>query len=74
MLAMYLNIMKYYNEIRRRLACTKKIIIQSFTEIAENVTNVIEKLWVRYLLTDPKEIVDPGIQSYLFTQRIASSL
>ena len=62
MLAVYLNIMKYYNEIKRCLACTKKNCNQSFTEIAENVTNVIAKLRVRYSLTDPKEIVDPVIQ------------
>ena len=40
----------------------KKNYYQSFTEIAENVTNEIEKLRVRYLLTYPKQIVDPGIQ------------
>ena len=37
--------MKYYNEIIERcLACTKKHYNQSFTEIAENVTNETEKL------------------------------
>ena len=57
--------MKYYNEIKRCLACTKKIIIiiinQSFTEIAEIATNEIEKLGVRYLSTGLKETVDPVI-------------
>ena len=62
MLATYLNIMKYYYEIKRCLACAKKNYNQSFTEIAENVTNEIEKLWVRYLLTNLKEVVDPGTQ------------
>ena len=33
MLATYLNIMKYYNEITRCLACTKKKHNQSFTKI-----------------------------------------
>ena len=28
------------------------------------MTNKIEKLWVRYLLIDPKEIIDPVIQRY----------
>ena len=54
--------MKNFNEIKRCLACTKKNCNQSFTEIAENVTNEMEKLRVRYVLTDSKEIVDPGIQ------------
>ena len=54
--------MKYCNEIRRCLACTKNNYNQPFTEIAKNVTNEIEKLRVRYLLTDPKKIFDPGIQ------------
>ena len=42
----YLNVMKYYNEVKRFLACTKKNYNPSFTEIAENVTNEIEELWV----------------------------
>ena len=37
------------------LVCTKKNYDKSSTEIAENVTNEIEKLRVRYLLTDLKE-------------------
>ena len=37
------------------LACTKKNYNKSSTEIAENVTNEIEKLRVSYLLTDLKE-------------------
>ena len=62
MLATYLKIKKYYNKFKRFLACTQKNYNQSFTEIAENVTNVIEKFRVRYLLTDLKEIVDPVTQ------------
>ena len=71
--------MKYYNEIKRCLACSKKKknYNQSFTEIAENVTNEIEKLRMRYLLTNPKEIVNPAAiqkSSLLAYQRISSSL
>ena len=55
--------MKYYNETKRCLVCTKKIYNQSFTEIAEIVTDEIKKLKVRYLLTGLKEIVDPVIQT-----------
>ena len=70
MLITYLDIMKYYNEITRCLVCTKQNYNQSFTEIAENVINEIEKLRVRYLLTDRKEIVDPVIQrNFLFANR-----
>ena len=73
----YLNVMKYYNEIKRCLAFTKQNYNPCFTEIAENVTNEIKKLWVRYLLTDLKKIVDQVIRrnnSFLPTQRISSSL
>ena len=68
--------MKYYNETKRCLACTKKKYNQSFTEIAEIVTDQIKKLKVRYFATRLKEIVDPVIQgnSYLPTHRISSSL
>ena len=60
MLATYLIVMKYSHEIKRYLACTKKKTF--FTEIAQNVTNEIEKSRVRYSLTELKEIVDPVIQ------------
>ena len=43
-LTTYLNEMKYYNEVKKRLARTKKNYNPSFTEIAENVTNEIKKL------------------------------
>ena len=44
------------------LSLYQKIYNQSFTEIAEILTNEIEKLRVRYFSTDLNEIVDPVIQ------------
>ena len=39
--------MKYYNEVKRCLTSINKNYDPSFIEIAENVTNKIEKFWVK---------------------------
>ena len=43
----YLNAKKDNNEVKTWLACTKKNYNPSFTEIAENVSNEIETLWLK---------------------------